>query len=376
MDRLRAMTDPGPPATGRRVLFLAPNWLGDAVMAAPVLSALRTAFAAAKIPLFLTWAVRRTWAPLFVDDPRIDAILPVERHGRHRGTAGVFRLGHDLRAARADAILLGPPSFRAGAVAMLSGARERIGYRGDGRSWLLTSAVPVPVRGAMHYTQEMLVLVGELLRRWNLPTPVGGDLTLDGDSLPACESWAAQTSSGPPLWALGPGTTFGPAKNWPLRHVAAFIEQAVLQRGRRVVLLGDRNSARIVERLRGAADVPFRQQLDGPAGVIDRTGKTDLQELVSLLKSCEGYVGNDSGLMHLAGALGCPTVGIFGSSNPDWTRPGGRNSTYVTADGFQCSPCYRPTCEQPEFCLETIEPGLVLAKLEACIAAAASRRDS
>jgi heptosyltransferase-2 len=174
------------------------------------------------------------------------------------------------------------------------------------------------------------------------------------------------------LWALGSGTTFGPAKNWPVRHLAEFLRAAVRERERRVVLLGDRASAGIVRQVRQAVDLEFRDTLPGPAGVIDLTGRTDLRRLVGILKSCQGYVGNDSGLMHVAGALGCPTVGIFGSSNPDWTGPAGAASDFVIAEGFDCRPCYRPTCDQPEFCLDTIGAGRVLAELERCIGAASA----
>jgi heptosyltransferase-2 len=88
--------------------------------------------------------------------------------------------------------------------------------------------------------------------------------------------------------------------------------------------------------------------------LLDLTGRTDLARAVAVLKASAAFIGNDSGLMHLAAALGRPTIGVFGSSNPDWTAPRGPKTRAVVPEGFSCRPCYRKTCNQPEFCLDTV----------------------
>ena len=100
---------------------------------------------------------------------------------------------------------------------------------------------------------------------------------------------------------------------------------------------------------------------------MDLTGRTDLVEAVAVLKSSSAFIGNDSGLMHLAAALGKPTVGIFGSSNPDWTAPVGPRTRAIIPHGFACRPCYLKKCNQPVFCLETVEAGAVLTAVEEMI---------
>jgi heptosyltransferase-2 len=161
--------------------------------------------------------------------------------------------------------------------------------------------------------------------------------------------------------ALAPGTTYGEAKTWPVDRVAGFL--ALAARDHRVVLVGDAQARSFTAELAAVSEPEW-----GPAGaagarVIDLCGDTDLAGAVGVLKASRGFVGNDSGLMHLAGALGVPTVGIFGSSNPAWTAPGGSWTATVAADGYACRPCYRRSCNQPRFCLRDVHPAEVFEVL-------------
>ncbi len=368
------MLEPGSTPPVRRVLVLAPNWLGDVVMAAPLLTFLRDSVSlpeASSLELIL--GIRRAWAPLFENDPRLDGILVLERNGLHRGVRGLWRQAQAMRSQRVDAVLLGPPSLRAALTARLAGIPLRVGFRSDGRNILLSTGLDSLSRGSMHYSWEMLQLGSSLAHelgfsknrgeKWNPASKGRPDFACD-HYLPGCSSWvAAETGQGPPLWALSPGTTFGQAKTWPAERVGDFLKLAVLEQGRRVVLLGDASSREFCQKLKDSLALPWREDLPGPAGVVDQTGKTDLPGVVRLLKASEGFVGNDSGLMHLAGALGLPTVGIFGSSNPDWTAPAGPMIKVVAAEGYSCRPCYRPECNQPHFCLGDISARQVLSGL-------------
>ncbi len=183
-------------------------------------------------------------------------------------------------------------------------------------------------------------------------------------------------AGGPPVWALGVGATFGDAKSWPPRHLAAFAAEAAGEEGVRVLLLGEAAARPAVATARAAGGVAWRDTLEGGAGVVDLVGRTSLPEVVALLRGCALYVGNDSGLMHLAAALGTPTVGLFGSTSPAWTAPRGARVACIAAEGFPCSPCYLRRCPQPLFCLDTVTPGMVLARVRALLAALADREQS
>lgn len=345
-------------------LVLAPNWLGDVVMTSPLLSRLAAARAPDGRRPTVHLAVRRPWAPLFAGDPRLTSLLPVDRDGRHAGLAGLTRLGADLRRVSADAIVVGPPSLRAGLAARLSGARIRVGYRGEGRGPLLTVAPAKPVRGARHHSRELTDLGDLALAACGLEPDVEG-LEPGWGLLPAWESAPPATvADGPPVWVLAPGTTYGEAKIWPLESARRFADLAVAGRGVRLVLLGDAAAAEFAAAMGQGSTSPWRETLAGPAGIIDLCGRTSVAEAATLLRGTRAFVGNDSGLMHLAGALGVPTVGLFGSTNPAWTAPLGPVTRVLAAEGFACRPCYRRTCNQDSFCLATIDAEAVMAAVD------------
>ena len=365
------MDSAAPPPPGRRLLVVAPNWLGDLIMATPALDRLAAARAAGWSPVL---SLPAGWAPLFTGDPRCDALLPWERHGRDGGVLGVPRLAARWRAARPEAVVLMPPSLRVALAARLAGAPLRVGHVADGRRPLLTHPLRRPPRGSRHFSREMLDLADAALAALGAPPPPA-DAPLGLPALPVCDAVAPdpELSSGPPVWALGVGATFGDAKSWPAHHLATFAARAVREDGVRVLLLGEAAARPAAAAARAAGGAAWREAPAGGPGVVDLVGRTTLLRVVALLRGCALYVGNDSGLMHLAAALGTPTVGLFGSTDPAWTAPRGRRVACVAASGFRCSPCYLRRCPQPLFCLETVSPAAVLERARALLAEPAPR---
>lgn len=342
-----------------RVLLVMPNWLGDVVMTLPALATLASAGAEVHV------AVRRRWRSLLADDPRIASLIVHERGEDDAPT----RLAARWRRLRPAGVLLGPPSLRVAAAAALARIPVRVGHRADLRARLLTHAVPLErPRGMVHYADQMDRLARELLRALALPP----DLPAPGWPRAAAfdGTAAADLDDGPPAWVLGVGTTFGPAKTWPAARMAEFARLAAAECGRRVLLLGDRAAAPFVAQMRDHGGAAWRDGIPGGPGVVDLVGRTELPAAAALLKAGEVFVGNDSGLMHLAAALGRPTVGLFGSSDPDWTAPRGPWVRVVAAEGFPCRPCFRKTCDRPVFCLDTIAAAPVLALASSLVASA------
>jgi heptosyltransferase-2 len=342
-----------------RLLVVAPNWLGDLVMSTSLLASLATA-GEGEAPPVVHVAVRDRWAPLLAGDPRVDRLLIYEREGAHAGWRGALRLARQWRVGRYDAVFVLPPSLRAAAVARLAGIPRRLGFRGDLRGALLTDALPRPPRCSRHYIEELALLA----RAWR----GGAEVAPPPPSLAIDVAPAAGSAipPGPPVWVVSVGTTYGDAKSWPSAAVAGFVGLAVAEAGARVVLIGDPPARPLAERVRAACDdagsgVPWSASPAAAPGGCDLVGRTDLPGLVALLRGADLFVGNDSGPMHLAAALGTPTVGIFGSSSPIWTGPRGARATVVAVEGFRCHPCFLRTCPEPRFCLETITPRRVLA---------------
>lgn len=354
-----------PARSGRqscRILLVAPNWLGDLVMTLPVLDWLAAARRAPGAPAFsVAVSARAAWAPLLSGDARLDSLLVTERPGLHAGWAGAARQAAQWRSGRFDAVLLGPPSLRVAAVAAGAGIPLRIGHCGDLRSPLLSRALPRVPRGSRHYSQEMLDLARELAAALGWAQSVVAAAEAAPPVLLAGDQDGVRPASGVrPLWSLGAGATFGPAKTWPPARAAEFV-RSVAASGGRVLVLGDGSAAPLVAAIR--AETPGLAWARGEAAVagdpaadvVDLVGATDLAGVAGWLRASLAFVGNDSGLMHLAAALGTATVGLFGSSNPDWTRPLGPRVVALTADGFACRPCYRRTCNQRVFCLDTLD---------------------
>ena len=362
------MTENRQPGPEVKVLLLAPNWLGDAVMFSALVEFLhqnRVLPDGRKTEIQL--AVRSAWAPVFAEDPRLSQVFIVQRDGRHSGLMGGLKLGQDFRQLNPHAIILGPPSLRAGIAGWRSGAAMRVGYGGDGRNILLTHSLATPTRGIFHHSVE-LVKLGELFLQGLWSPNHHHENAEFYPTLPGCDSIAAALlKPTTPLWVLAPGATYGSAKSWPLSRSMDFVKTAIQKHGKRVVLLGDSAASAFAKGLAEGLDLSLEQKLDGKPGLVDFTGRTDLQKVVSILKSCQVFVGNDSGLMHLAAALEVPTVGVFGSSNPQWTSPMGPRTQVVHPEGFDCRPCYRKSCNQKEFCLDTITAESVMHAVDLLI---------
>lgn len=349
----------------RSILVVLPNWLGDLIMATPLLDALCRQ-SPDRSSLTIHASVRRCWAPLLADDPRIDRVQVYERTGRHAGLRGFVKLAREWRDLAVDAVILCPPSWRVAAAARLAGIPRRVGQSSDGRAVLLTDAVAVArPRGRVHHADELAGLAGVL------GVSLGADATA-GFVEPRLPGLVADVPTGlpgaVPAWVLAPGATYGSAKAWPARRAAEFIELAVRSIGVKVVIVGDAAARSYTDELRElTSDLPWRGDLFGEGGVVDLVSRTSLVELAGLLSGAQAFVGNDSGVMHLAAALGVPTLGLFGSSSVGWTAPRGRRARALVASGFACQPCFRKTCNHDVFCLETLAGAMVLEALQQLI---------
>ena len=313
-----------------RLLIRLPNWLGDGLMARPLLHALRSRFGGAERVAVGPAAVLEL---LCTEDPGLAAKPWPEEERERAGLAGT------LRRNRADAALILPDSFSSAWFAWRSGARERIGYAAQGRSPLLTRALKRPARGNRHLSEEYLAL-GQVLGAKGSPLP---ELALPGawrergarvlhPDLPQKRDFAV----------LAPGAAYGPAKRWPAERFAR-LGDSLAARGLAVVLCG------------AAADEPVCREVAGlmKSPALLRAGRTSLPELAGLCSLARLVISNDSGLAHLAGAVGAPTVVLFGSTSSAWTAPLGAR-VRVVQQAPVCSPCFARTCAIGYRCLTAV----------------------
>jgi heptosyltransferase II len=329
----------------QRLIVRVPNWLGDAVMALPALAAIRRHFHDRTLILAATPSI----APIFeeVTAASPNEILAIDR-GREAG---------QLRAARADALLLLTNSFGSAWVARRSGIPERWGYRASGRRLLLTRAVPRP-SGTVHQIEYYLALVRGLgIEAAELATgPVLQPSAAARTQADAVLAKAGVDASAT-IVGFAPGAAYGHAKRWPPERVAQVIA-ALARDGVTAVLVGareDRETGRAIE-----------STLPPGVGVVDLIGRTSLRELIGITARCSAFVSNDSGAMHVAAAVGVPLTAIFGPTDERATAPAG-SADVIRRDVF-CRPCMLRECPIDHRCMKRIDVDSVLDSVIAHLA--------
>lgn len=338
-----------------KILVRAPNWLGDAVMAIPVLEALRRVFAGSEVAVLARPAV----ADLYRGQQWTDRVLEFDFRGRHRGWLGRERLVAELRREEFDVALLLQNAFEAAWLAWRAGIPERIGYAREGRRLLLTKAVPVPppqVLRAMHESRYFLGLLqyaGWMQSDAEIP-PVRLDVTQAARD--AAEQTLIRAGAGPCAWrcAVAPGAAYGAAKCWLPERFAAVADRLISQCGADVILFGTSAEAEIASRIASAMS----------RRAISLVGKTSLRDLPALLSACSVFIGNDSGAMHVAAAVGLPVIGIFGATDPVRTAPVTREFTLIQ-EPVSCSPCFLRTCPIDHRCMTRIQVDQVFEAAQA-----------
>ena len=328
------MNDLGP------VLVVAPNWLGDAVMALPAIADLKRHFA--DRPLLV--AARASVASLFTMGGDVASVVAPEPSV--------------IRDANPSPAVLFPNSFASAWLVARARVRERWGYATDLRSRLLTRAVRRP-RQPMHqgeYYQHLVRELGITNGRLEPTLSVPPAALEDARQLLTRHGW----DGGAPLMVLAPGAAYGKAKQWIPSHVVTLITGLVRDRGAMCVLVGSRSDAATTRAIRDAVSKEYRPH------VADLAGATTLPVLAAVASLAAACVSNDSGAMHLAAATGAPVVGIFGSTNEKATSPLMRAGVpaEIVTNSVWCRPCMLRECPIDHRCMTGIEPAGVLAAID------------
>jgi heptosyltransferase-2 len=291
----------------------APNHLGDVVMALPALAA------AGGDVLVVRWL-----APLL--EMAKDSAGPARR-GRviafDRGRAGMLRAARELRAGRYERGLLLAPSFSSALLFTLGGVKRRRGTPTDGRSFLLTDRVhwadPAPAHRAARYLELVTGAPPAAPPAPHFPVP-----------LPERERWSRLVGGeGGELVGIFPGSNAS-SRRWDADRYAELAAR-VAGRGARVVVFGSAGERDLTAHVAGSR-------------ALDLGGRTDLPLLAAGLAACRVLVTNDSGPMHLAAAVGTPTVSVQGPADPRVTRPLGEGHVLVWGAPIPCVPCVKNEC--------------------------------
>lgn len=328
-----------------RILIVAPSWVGDAVLAQPLLVRLKEREPAAAIDVLgPPWAL-----PVFRRMPQVSGTLTLPfGHGD-------LKLGERRRFAktlpRYDQAVVLPNSLKSALVPWHAGIPLRTGYRGEMRFGLLNDARALDENAVPLMVERFAALAqpkGEALRR-PVPEP---RLQVDAAAREATLARHGLTLDRP-VAAFAPGAEYGPAKRWPAEHFAALAKE-LLARDFQVWLFGSGKDREVTARI---------MELTGNA-CVDLAGSTSLDEAIDLLSCARQVVSNDSGLMHIAAALDRPMAALFGSSSPGFTPPLSAHARVISLH-LACSPCFKRTCPLGHTnCLVQMEPARVLGALD------------
>jgi heptosyltransferase-2 len=338
-----------------KVLVVKIAAIGDLLMATPALRALKRDPRTSAVHLL----AGRSIAAAVRDNSDVDKVIYLDdRRIFHGGPAAriaeVLRVSRMLRREKYDVGFNFHRDWRFNIILFLAGCKQRVGFaRGRRKPVLLTEAVAVEgIKHHIFHYCDLLKALGIFCLDFKMA------FALHDDALLAAAAKFLTPESLEDYVVLAPGGAVNvkeemESRRWPAENFMA-LAGMLLASGRRVVLVGGGSDGAIAARIK--AEVP---------GVVDLTGRTNLAEAAAILKRSRGVVCNDSGLMHLAAAVGARVVSLFGPTHPGEKKPLNEGSVVVwKGEGMACSPCYHdgefPKCEHLN-CLRKINPQEIFA---------------
>lgn len=333
--------------TPNNIIVRMPNWLGDLVMATPILADLRHHFPSAK----LTAMCLSSMTSLLAEDPNVDELFALEKRSGwiHRNQfKDVIR---PLRHGQYDLGILLTNSFSSAWRFWRGNVKNRIGFKGNCRDWLLDQALPFP---ANYKNQHQVITYKALLE------PLGIPISTTAPKLYVTEAEIDETyqvlndlgiNKESCVIGINPGAAYGTAKCWLPERFKELSQRLLKDPNNHLLFFGDRSASVLVQEI--CASLPER--------VYNFAGKTTLRQLMAYIQGCHAFITNDSGPMHIASALGTPQVAIFGSTSDVRTPP--YEGGIVIHKHVACSPCYLRVCPIDFRCMKSISVDEVYANV-------------
>jgi heptosyltransferase-2 len=340
-----------------RILIRATNWIGDSVMTMPAVQRIRELAPTAHITMLCPGKLIDLWR----HNPYINDLIPF---GRKLDI-------NELRRRQFDIAIIFPNSFRSAWECKRAGIPRRIGFGGHCRRFLLTDIVHEPraeraryenrsvdgktfrvkvFRSTRHQSERYLDIVAYLDGNRD-PAPPRVRLAIE--EMPALNKFLRD--DGRPVVAINAGAEYGPAKRWPAERFAQTAIKVTELVDVRWLIIGGRDDVEISREI----ETRLREAKLAESSIVNIAGKTTLLDLCALLRYCKVLLTNDTGPMHIAAALGTPTVSIWGSTSPELTGPLSPRSVIIR-EPVECSPCFLRKCPIDFRCMERIQVGTVV----------------
>ncbi|WP_339615651.1 lipopolysaccharide heptosyltransferase II [uncultured Gilvimarinus sp.] len=337
-------------SSARRTLIVGPSWVGDMVMAQSLFKLLRQAHPGSEIDVLAP-----AWSrPLTERMPEVAASIDMPLGHGQLLLGERYRLGRALAKRGYSRAYILPNSLKSALIPVFAGIETRIGWRGEMRFGLINDIRKLDPKRYPLMVERFAALAfapGAPLPK-ALPRP---ELHVEPEALPALGEQYQLTLERPVL-ALCPGAEFGPAKQWPAEHYATVAARAI-DAGWQVWLFGSEKDRAVAEAI--IAEVPERDR----KACYSLAGRTSLADAIDLMAAAAAVVSNDSGLMHIAAALGRPLVAVYGSTSADFTPPLS-DRVAVVSQSLECQPCFKRECPLEHLrCLRELKPARVLTAL-------------
>lgn len=320
-----------------KILIIGPSWVGDMVMSQSLYITLKKQHSDAIIDVMAP-----AWCkPILERMPEVNQAIEMPfSHGQFSLLARI-KLGRSLRASQYQHAYILPNSAKSALIPFFANIPNRTGWKGEMRYGLLNDLRPN--KKSFQYMVERYVALAHPKKTMQDSTSLGG---LSKQPIPALfvdthiqelTRQKYELTDQRPIVGLCPGAEFGPAKRWPDEHYAKVAEEMV-QRGYQVWIFGSAKDQETTDKIHQQLSLTAQQHSHR------LSGKTSLIEAVDLLASCTTVVSNDSGLMHIAAAVGCKVVALYGSTSPEYTPPLAKKVSVLHTD-IECRPCFKKECQ-------------------------------
>jgi heptosyltransferase-2 len=343
----------------RRILIIAPNWIGDAVMSQPLLARLKASYPDSQIDVLASpWV-----ASIYRSCAEVNHVI--EARLEHKKLQWTLRkqLAMQVQSHDYQACFVLPNSLKSALIPWLANIPFRIGYRGELRFGLLNLSLPNPSKTNRPPMVDHYMALADLLEdeatqataqnHENIPA-----LNVLEKSKESVERKLKAANIDPPTtYVFCPGAEYGVTKRWPTEHFAKLAQALTTANPEnQIILLGSNADHALAENI--------QQHTSHLPNIHNWCGKTSLDEAIALIGISKAVVSNDSGLMHIAAALKTPQVAIFGSSDPQHTPPLSDQAKVIWLN-LPCSPCHKRECPLGHLkCLQDITPEQVFSTIK------------
>jgi heptosyltransferase-2 len=329
-----------------RILIRGTNWIGDSIMTLPAIASVRATYPRAHIAV-----LAKPWvADIYKYFSDIDEVIIYKN--KFDTALGVFLLAKILKKRNFDVAILMQNAVEAAIMALFARIPIRAGYNSDGRGVLLTHSMhrtkEIKKIHQIDYYLEMVKALGcvSINKEIHMETKINR-----ADARTVLYKYIPDEKK--LIVGIAPGASYGPAKRWLPERFAAIADKIANDHSCRIILLGGKSDTETTELVQKYATT----------GLINLAGKTSLREAIYLISQCRLFISNDSGLMHIAGALNIPTIALFGSTNLVTTAPPGNQSLIIRHE-VPCSPCLKEICPTDFSCMKLISVEEVLTAVQ------------